>query len=513
MLFNNPIFFAFLLLVAILLIPGSRERKKMVLLAASYLFYGYWNWKFCFLLLWSTLVDYYCALAIARIPASPSTNIKRKRLLWFSIVNNLLILGVFKYFNFFAQSAVHLLESLGMHASFATLHIVLPVGISFYTFQTMSYTIDVYREHIRPTSNFIDFANYVAFFPQLVAGPIERASRLLPQLERFSGFVKAGIRPGLTLMLTGYIKKVLISDSIAPIIDRTFNNMAQLDSLTLCCGLVLFSFQIYFDFSGYTDIARGVARLFGIRLMINFNQPYFSMNPAEFWRRWHISLSTWFRDYLYLPLSYTMIRSQKKKDTKKEQSLDKPPDKPPVPQSLPNSPDKYHVKTRYAITIAMTMFLCGLWHGATWSFVLWGCLHGLYLVIYRTFFSGARKKSRRLLRIIDVPGALKAFFMFLLVTITWLPFRAPDIPSAWTYLQRILSAGTPPAWSSLWPVIAILPLLLAMDIAAYRLDSHLYLLKLPVWLQNALLFSGYLAVGIVMILHINSVRPFIYFQF
>ncbi|MCP5053408.1 MAG: MBOAT family protein, partial [bacterium] len=343
--------------------------KKVVLLLSSYLFYGYWNWAFTFLLLWSTVIDYYCGLAIDRTTVLS----RRKRLLLFSVFNNLLILGFFKYFNFFSESFAVLLNSFGLTASFTTLNIVLPVGISFYTFQTMSYTIDIYRRQMKPTTNFIDFANYVSFFPQLVAGPIERASRLLPQMEKFGGFIKSGFRAGLTLMLLGYVKKVLISDSIAPLIDRCFEHYASLDSLSLCAGLVLFSLQIYFDFSGYSDIARGVAKLFGIELMINFNQPYFALNPVDFWRRGHISLCTWLRDYLFLPVAYRVMRF-----TTKTRFLS--------------------IKIEnwgYGSGMFVTMFLGGLWHGASWNFVLWGSLHGLYLVVYRAFITRSKHKRKR----------------------------------------------------------------------------------------------------------------------
>jgi alginate O-acetyltransferase complex protein AlgI len=513
MLFNNFIFFAFLALFTLLLIPGNRNNRKITLLIASYFFYGYWNWKFTLLLLWSTLIDYYCARIIYSIPPRKASNQKfcggpggsyskappgrrRQWLLAFSVINNLLILGFFKYFNFFADSFSQLLGSLGMEAGFVTLNIVLPVGISFYTFQTMSYTIDVYREQLKPTASFIDFANYVSFFPQLVAGPIERATRLLPQLEKFSGFVKSGLRPGLTLMLMGYIKKVLISDSIAPLIDRIFDNYASLDSLSLCCGLVLFSLQIYFDFSGYSDIARGVARLFGIELMINFNQPYFAMNPVDFWRRWHISLSTWLRDYLFMPVAYRVMRFT---------------DHSFIVSVLPRLAPRQNIS--YGFAMFVTMFLGGLWHGASWNFVLWGSLHGLYLILYRILKPRSKKKSKKSLAITNVVGVFKALLMYLLVTLTWLPFRAPNFAVTGDYLQRLFMWTLPLDYAYLWLVLLLLAVMIVLDLPAYRFGTHLYLLKWPLWFQNALLFAGYLAIIIVMILHINTVRPFIYFQF
>lgn len=481
MLFNNPVFFIFLIAVTSALLFGSQKVKKITLLIASYAFYGYWNWKFTFLLLWSTLIDYFCGLAIDNAGKTAKTT-KRKWLLILSIFNNLLILGFFKYFNFFSGSFASLLNSLGIDASFTTLNIVLPVGISFYTFQTMSYTIDIYRNTLKPTKNFIDFANFVSFFPQLVAGPIERASRLLPQVERFNGFVKSGLRGGLTLMLMGYIKKAVISDNIAPLIDDCFANFASRDSIYLVTGLILFSFQVYFDFSGYSDIARGVARLFGIDLAINFNQPYFSINPVEFWRRWHISLSTWLRDYLFLPVVYPVMRKIRKATL-------------------------FGIKAEgwgYGVGMMVTMFLGGLWHGASWNFVLWGSLHGFYLIAYRVFKGRKKKKAGTV---------LKVLVMYLLVTLTWLPFRAPNIDTARQYLQGMIfwTGGIDIAQVGL--VLFLFLLLLAIDLPAYITDDHLYLLKLPRWLLNAVLFAGFLGILIVMLFHLNTVRPFIYFQF
>jgi len=485
MLFNNPVFFIFLIIVTSSLFLGNQKSKKITLLIASYVFYGYWNWQFTFLLLWSTLIDYSCGLALDKTGSAG----KRKGLLILSICNNLLILAFFKYFNFFTGSFAALLHSLGINVSLSTLNIILPVGISFYTFQTMSYTIDIYRNTLKPTTNFIDFANFVSFFPQLVAGPIERASRLLPQMERFNGFVKSGARGGLTLMLLGYVKKVLISDNIAPLIDDCFANFATRDSIYLVTGLILFSLQIYFDFSGYSDIARGVAKLFGVDLVINFNQPYFSINPVDFWRRWHISLSTWLRDYLFLPVVYPVMRKIRRARL-------------------------YKIKAEswgYGAGMMATMFLGGLWHGASWNFVLWGSLHGFYLIVYRAL--PGRKKGVKSLKIRNAGAVFKVVPLYLLVTLTWLPFRAPDINTTWQYLKGMVFWTGGIDFSQVGLVLFLFFILLLIDLPAYITDDHLYLLKLPQWLLNAILFAGFLAVLITMIFHLDAVRPFIYFQF
>ena len=334
MLFNNPKFFIFLFVVLSLMLFGNRNYRKLVLLFSSYIFYSFWDWRFLALILISTFVDFFIGKKIYE-----SENEKHRRsFLIVSICVNLGILGFFKYFNFFTDSLELLLNYFNINEShFSTLNIILPVGISFYTFQTMSYTIDVYRKQLAPSSSFLDFSIFVSFFPQLVAGPIERAKNLLPQIEKFNGLKKADIKSAIHILFLGYVQKVLIADNLAPISDSCFNNYESLSSIYLVSGLITFSLQIYFDFAGYSNIARGVAKIFGIDLMINFNQPYFSSSISEFWKRWHISLSEWLRDYLYIPLGG-------------------------------NKKGKFRTYNNLMIT----MILGGLWHGASWNFVLWG---------------------------------------------------------------------------------------------------------------------------------------------
>ncbi len=301
MLFNSLEYLIFLPIVFLtywFLLKKSVFGQNVFLLLVSYIFYGWWDWRFLGLIAFSTVVDYTIGLALQR-----STNLqKRKILLATSLIVNLGLLGFFKYYNFFVDSWIDAFSSLGIEMQSSTLNIILPVGISFYTFQTLSYTIDVYRRNLEPTTNFINFASYVAFFPQLVAGPIERATNLLPQFNEKRNFNEEQAISGVNLILWGLFQKVVIADSCAPYVNSIFENYQDMNTLSLALGAFYFAFQIYGDFAGYSNIAIGSARLLGFDLMRNFNYPYFSRDIAEFWRRWHISLSTWFRDYLYIPL-------------------------------------------------------------------------------------------------------------------------------------------------------------------------------------------------------------------
>ncbi|MBT8405679.1 MAG: MBOAT family protein, partial [Gemmatimonadetes bacterium] len=300
MLFNSYLFWAFFAVV-LLLYRGLKHRgQNRMLLVASYVFYGSWDWRFLSLIVFSTLVDYWVGLALADPSA---TDRRRRRLVTVSLVSNLGLLAVFKYLGFFVDSAAALLEGLGLQANLPSLHIILPVGISFYTFQTLSYTIVIYRRKLEPTRDLLDFGLYVAFFPQLVAGPIERASHLLPQVLRPRRTTERQFREGLYCILYGLFKKVVIADNMALVVNHIFSQPpSTLNGLDTLVGVYAFAFQIYGDFHGYSLIAQGVARWLGFDIMDNFRQPYFAWSPQEFWRRWHISLSTWLRDYLYIPL-------------------------------------------------------------------------------------------------------------------------------------------------------------------------------------------------------------------
>jgi len=348
MLFNSLNFLVFFIIVYALYLVLPPRKQNVMLLIASYFFYGCWDWRFLTLIWFSTAVDYWVGNCIARA----ETTAQKRRFLLISLISDLSILGFFKYFNFFADSAYALLSALGLPIAPWHLRIILPVGISFYTFQALSYTIDIYRGQLAPARSLFNFALYVAFFPQLVAGPIERATHLLPQMEKPRVVTWAGIRAGTWLILWGLFKKVVIADNLADIVDPVFNGAVPLTGVSVLLALYAFAFQIYCDFSGYSDMARGLARYMGVEIMVNFNNPYFALNPSEFWRRWHISLSTWLRDYLYIPLGGNR--------------------KGPV---------------RTYINLGLTMLLGGLWHGAAWNFVVWGAYQGALLIVHRLFSS------------------------------------------------------------------------------------------------------------------------------
>lgn len=405
MLFNSFEFLLFLPIVFILywfIFNKSLKWQNALVLAASYFFYGWWSWKFMGLLALSTLLDFVYGFWVA----SPNRK-KAKFFLWLSIINNLGILAVFKYFNFFALQFQHGFELLGLHTHPYLLDIALPVGISFYTFHGMSYVFDIYRGRQQPVKSFIDYAVFVSFFPLLIAGPIERANHLLPQVQQKRTFNYSQAFEGLRLILWGLFKKVVIADSLVSTVDNIFGHYLQYDALTLIVGAVAFSFQIYGDFSGYSDIALGTAKLFGFELLSNFKFPYFSRDIAEFWRRWHISLSSWFRDYLYIPLGGSKYGKLK------------------------------------AVRNTFIIFLVsGFWHGASWNFIAWGFIHTcgfLPLLLFnrhRKHISDVVAQDRKL------PNLKELFQMvstFTFVTFAWIFFRLTNIGDAINYVKIIFS--------------------------------------------------------------------------
>ena len=380
---------------------GTKARI-LFLLFASYFFYGCWDYRFLSLIFLSTFVDYFVGLYLA----IEKNSFKRKLLLGISIVLNIGLLAYFKYHNFFVQSLVDSFSFFGLQIKQVwTLNILLPVGISFYTFQTMSYSLDIYKGTLKPTKDFVLFAAYVAFFPQLVAGPIERASNLLPQLNKKLVFNYVQATDGLKLILWGLFKKMVIADSLAPIVDDVFLHYNSYPATTLIMGAVFFGFQIYGDFSGYSDIAIGTAKLFGVELMSNFKFPYFSRNIGEFWRRWHISLSLWFRDYLYIPLGGS---------------------------------EKGRV---HALKNILVVFLIsGFWHGANWTFVFWGLFNGLLFI--PIFLLGKNKRyAHNGTTVINVPfrDYVKMFSTFTLVTLGWIFFRSPTVTDAFKFIGKLLN--------------------------------------------------------------------------
>ncbi len=467
MLFNSLTFLVFLPVVLLLMAVLPRHWRNGFLLLASYFFYGCWDWRFLGLLIGTTIIDYWVGLQIA----ASEDEAARKRILLLSLGANLGVLGFFKYYNFFVASAIALLESLGMHPHAPTLSIILPVGVSFYTFQSMSYTIDVYRRVTEPSRHFLDFALFVAYFPQLVAGPISRKADLLHQLAKPVRVTAESVNSALMLILLGLTKKVLIADMLAPEIERIFSHPDQFSAGVLLRGAYFFTFQIYCDFSGYSDMARGVSRLFGVELCINFNQPYLSQSITEFWRRWHISLSHWLRDYLYITLGG----------------------------------NRRGAWNTYR-NLMLTMLIGGLWHGANWTFVAWGGLHGLYLAVERILGVGQGGRGTHGL-LAWVQRLAMSVLTFHLVALAWIFFRATSFDLAFQFLAGLCQLDH---LSAVGPVpFLVCVLVLLIDIPQNASDEHTVFLRAPWWLQSPL----YAALCLGMILYGGRDIPFIYFQF
>jgi len=440
---------------------GSTARKAW-LLVCSYAFYAAWRWEFLSLIVASTLVDYLVGCKLDTTEDRRS----RKRWLLLSLTANLGLLGVFKYFNFFVESGVALAGWLGLPVSETTFAIVLPVGISFYTFQTMSYSIDVYGRKLAPTRNLLDLALFVGFFPQLVAGPIVRARDFLPQLGSPRVFGRVRVRACLMLFLVGFIKKAAVSDSIAPTVDAYFASPASYDAYSALLGTWLYAVQIYCDFSGYSDMAIGCAGLLGYNLCENFAFPYFACDIQSFWRRWHMSLSSWLRDYLYIPLG----------------------------GSRGSTPFTYR-------NLMLTMLLGGLWHGAAWRFVVWGGLHGVALVAHKQWSERLRWR---------LPWAVGAVVTFWWVCLAWIFFRATDVDTAWTVTKAYVlldSPGTELLGDRLVWVVAGLGLLHGV---AYKRLLGGWAERLPTWgFTTAYAAASALALALI---HPHA-EAFIYFQF
>ena len=477
MLFNSLEFLLFLPIVFSLywfVFNKNLKIQNTLILVSSYMFYGWWDSRFLTLIFLSTIVDFSIGLNIAK--TSPRK--KQKALLWCSILFNLSVLGFFKYYNFFVDSWLELLRSVGYEIkSVWTLNIILPVGISFYTFQTMSYTIDIYRKKLKPTKDFIAFASFVSFFPQLVAGPIERATNLLPQILRKRVFkYEQGVQ-GLRLILWGMFKKVVIADSLAPMVDDIFNNYQDFGGGTLWLGAIYFAFQIYCDFSGYSDIAIGTAKLFGIELMSNFKFPYFSRNVGEFWRRWHISLSSWFRDYLYIPIG----------GSKKG-------------------------KWKSVRNIFIIFLVSGFWHGANWTFIIWGLFHAL-LFLPSFIFKTNRKYTSSIIGenyLLPTPKELlQVGTTFILVTIGWVFFRSESLNHAWNYLSGMFLGDNFSVFSFLFlKYLLLLSLFGALDFIFYKKNI---LQKKSI--KNELILMAITLVLVVSIVIGQENKSFIYFEF
>lgn len=480
MLFNSLDFAIFLPMVFGLywfVTQRNLKQQNLLILVSSYVFYGWWDWRFLSLIAISTLADFGLGLALGR----ENNPVKRKWFVAASVVVNIGFLAFFKYFNFFVESFTQAFSFMGTEIDGYTLNIILLVGISFYTFQTLSYTIDVYRKKIEPTNNLVAFGAFVAFFPQLVAGPIERASNLLPQFFEKRRFDYSKAADGMRQILWGFFKKVVVADSCGKFADLIFDNSANYGGSTLVLGAIFFAFQIYGDFSGYSDIAIGTARLFGFNLKQNFNFPYFSRDVAEFWRRWHISLSTWFRDYLYIPLG--------------------------------GSKGGTLLKTR---NIAIVFLVSGLWHGAAWKFIIWGALHALY-ILPLVFLNKNRRNLNTVAEGTLLPSLWQLVSMlvtFCLVTLAWVFFRAHSVQHAVEYILNIFSSSlfTVPHLAGKSEVLLILLLitsLVAVEWGGRKWPFALAYLSPHRWLRWLIYYL--LVMGIV--LFGKDGEQFIYFQF
>ena len=478
MLFNSLHFAIFLPIVFLLYwfaTKGNLRLQNILLLVSSYFFYACWDWRFLFLLVFSTLLDYYTGIKMSDAKNQTS----KKFWFWLSISINLGFLGIFKYYNFFAESFANALENVGLNANPWTLTVILPVGISFYTFHGLSYVIDIYKDRIKAEKNFIDYSVFVSFFPLLVAGPIERATHLLPQIQKKRTFDYVKAVDGLRQILWGLFKKVVIADQCAEYANQIFNNSADYSGSTLILGAIFFTFQIYGDFSGYSDIAIGTARLFGIELLRNFAFPYFSRDIAEFWRRWHISLSTWFRDYLYIPLGGSKGGTLMK------------------------------VRNTFIIFI-----VSGFWHGANWTFIVWGLLNALYImpsIIYNT--------NRQNLEIVAkgkyLPSLNNLFSIattFALTVFAWIFFRAESLSHAIQYISGIFS-------NTLFSIPTIQPTNLLILIFSFVIiewigrEEEYAIANLGSRWYKPFRWAMYYAIILFIYIFRSSGQQFIYFQF
>jgi alginate O-acetyltransferase complex protein AlgI len=468
MIFSSLDFFIFFAVVLIFLaVVKSNPVKKGFLLLASYFFYGYWDWRFVLLMFAMSLANYLFGLQIEK------TEVQKQRKVWLvtSVIFNLTVLGVFKYFNFFLESANALLA--GLDIRFPLLNVLLPIGISFITFEVMSYTIDIYRRENKSSKNFFDLALLVAFFPHLIAGPILKPKEFLPQLEQAILIRWPNLILGAQIFLVGLVKKVLVADRLALFIEPVFRTPAAYDSMTVWLAVVAYALQIYCDFSGYSDMAIGSAKMMGFDIPMNFNFPYISKNITEFWRRWHISLSSWLRDYLYISLG----------GNRKGQ-------------------------LRTYLNLMLVMLLGGLWHGASWNFVVWGGLHGVGLAVHRAFSGRIKERVRHGVSPFSTAVSWLATFVF--VCTAWVFFRSPDFGTSWTIVQKMyaLTSTSGVNWFATALLIA-LPIFFLADWAAANLRNGKQF--------NLTGFRGifvviFVAMGVFFLAPENP-APFIYFQF
>ena len=478
MLFNSLNFAIFLPIVFFIYwfaTKGNLKLQNILLLISSYFFYACWDWRFLFLLIFSTLLDYFTGIKMSDAKNQNS----KKFWFWLSISVNLGFLGVFKYYNFFSESFAIALDNIGLHVNPWTLKVILPVGISFYTFHGLSYVIDIYKDRIKAEKNFIDYSVFVSFFPLLVAGPIERATHLLPQIQKKRTFDYSKAVDGLRQILWGLFKKVVIADQCAEYANQIFNNSADYSGSTLVLGAIFFTFQIYGDFSGYSDIALGTARLFGIDLLRNFAFPYFSRDIAEFWRRWHISLSSWFKDYLYIPLG--------------------------------GSKGGMWMKIRNTFIIFL---VSGFWHGANWTFIVWGFLNALY-IMPSIIFTTNRNNLEIVAKGKYIPNLKDLFSILITFSLTvfaWIFFRAENISHAMTYISHIFSRSLF-SIPTIIPKVTFILIILFLIIEWFGRENQYALEKFGLKIPQVIRWAFYYILVFAIFYFAGSEQQFIYFQF
>ena len=473
MLFNSLDFAIFLPIVFLLYWFVAQKNLKLqnfLIVLASYVFYGWWDWRFLSLIIFSTVVDY----LVAQKLRTEEQQSKRKVLLWTSIIVNLGFLGFFKYYNFFLENFVDAFSLFGMQINANSLNIILPVGISFYTFQTLSYTIDIYRKKLEPTKDFMAFSAFVCFFPQLVAGPIERATNLLPQISKKRFFTKSLFKEGIVQIFIGLFRKIVIADTLANYVDVVYADLSLYNSSTIFLATFFYTFQIYFDFSGYSDIAIGTAKLFGIKFKQNFNLPYFSKSLTEFWRKWHISLSFWLRDYLYISLGG----------------------------------NRKGIRITYR-NLMITMLLGGLWHGSSWNFIIWGGIHGVVLSIEKLLNSKSKSKIIENLSFFGYP------ITFIIVLFSWVFFRAENLESSIFAISKIFefNLSIPSITDANVVVNSILMLCFGLLFDCYLYFKKVDLEDLGSKFSSTKIVIFCTVITIIINLFYSTSDNFIYFQF
>jgi alginate O-acetyltransferase complex protein AlgI len=475
MLFDTPVYLLFLVLVVLTYWRLPWRKQNVLLLVASYFFYGWWDWRFLSLIVISTIVDFYCATYIAQ----SDSPVRRKLLLSISVILNLSFLGFFKYFDFFTQSLHDSLALLGVSVPIHVLGVILPPGISFYTFQELAYIVDVYFRKLEPAESLVDYALFITLFPHLIAGPIQRPSHLLPQVQRPRTFESDKFFDGIMLILSGLFRKAVVADNCALIANAAFSGkLGEPNLAVVVLGTYAFAWQIYGDFSGYSDMARGSAQLLGFHFMVNFRQPYLSTSLQDFWRRWHISLSTWLRDYLYIPLG-----------------------------------GNRHGEAKTYRNLLTTMLLGGLWHGANWTFVIWGGIHGGWLALERIFrlTGSATDNEAERLSLFSLNAWIQRIFIFHVVCLTWIFFRAPSVGEAFGFIGGLARWEWRPEYAVAVMLLAgfAIPLFVMDMILEFRQEEYVFAnaADLPRFATATCLAAA------VTLFAANQVSAFIYFQF